>query len=84
MAEGQRLEKRAEQFRKALIERDRRVKEMVKNQATVEGREKRIKQQKKDRARIAEIEREAVDIADDWGPRQAAERRRNERRQRRG
>jgi len=84
MSEGQQLEKREKLFRKALAERDRRVRQMVRNQATVEGKERRAKQQRIDRERIAEIEREAVDIADDYGPRQAAERRRNERRQRRG
>jgi hypothetical protein len=81
---GQRLEERSEQFRKAMAERDRRIEEMKKNQATVEGREERIKQQREDRERIAAVEREAIDIADDYGPRHAAERRRKERREERG
>ena len=80
MAEGQQIEKRGELFRKAMAERDRLEKEMLKNQMTVKGRDARIKQQKRDRERIAAIEREAIDIADDYGPRDAAERRRYERR----
>jgi len=84
MSEGQQLEKRATLLRKALAERDRRVRKMQEHQATIEGKERRIEQQRKDRESIRAIEEEAIDIADDWGARDAAERRRRERRMRRG